>query len=129
MDPKRPSPPLPNGMNVTVLSASSRGGFILAINSAELSQILGCNPNDHITMSDWSSINDAHFYAQNEKHFSYETAIAETVAIGLPRVVLYKIPKDKDKKITPTTQPEPTPTSEQTQVKKKTTRKKKLDTP
>lgn len=123
MDPKRPSPPLPNGMNVTVLSTTSRGGFILAIDSVELSRILGCDPDDHITMSDWSSVNDAHFYAQNEKQFSYETAIAETVAIGLPRVVLYKIPKDKGKKVA---QPEVTPPAVEAEgVKKKSTRKKK----
>jgi len=123
MDPKRPSPPLPHGMNVTVLSTASRGGFILGIGTAELSRILGCDPDDHITMSDWASINDAHFYAQNEKQFSYEAAIAETVAIGLPRVVLYKIPKDKGKKVAQPVTAQPTVEVEVD--KKKTTRKKK----
>lgn len=110
-------------MNVTVLSTASRGGFILGIGTAELSRILGCDPDDHITMSDWASINDAHFYAQNEKQFSYEAAIAETVAIGLPRVVLYKIPKDKGKKVAQPVTAQPTVEVEVD--KKKTTRKKK----
>lgn len=74
-------------------------------------------------MSDWASINDAHFYAAPEKHFSHDTAIAETVAMGVPRVVLYKIPKDKGKKVA---QPTPAPPTVEVEVdKKKTTRKKK----
>jgi len=124
MDPKRPSPPLPHGMNVIVLSTTSRGGFILGISAVELSRILSCDPDDHITMSDWSSINDAHFYAAPDGRFSYETAIAETVAIGLPRVVLYRIPKDKGKKRE--VQAEAAlPAAAPKVDKKKTTRKKK----
>ena len=119
MDPKRPSPPLPHGLNVTILTAVSRGGYILGISTAELARVLGCDPDDHITMSDWASINDSHFYAAPEKHFSHDTAIAETVAMGVPRVVLYKIPKDKGKK---STQPE---ALEIEVDKKKSTRKKK----
>lgn len=96
-DKNRPSPPLPNGMSVTILSTTSRGTTIIGINSEELARVLGCDPSDHITMSDWSSINDSHFYAERESKFSYETAIAETAAMRVPRVVLHKI-KDKSKK-------------------------------
>jgi len=98
MDLKRPSPPLPHGLKVTIMYAMSRGGALLGIESADLAQILGLDPSDYISMSDWASINDAHFYAAVDDRFSYDIAIAEAAVMNLPRVVFYRILKEKHKK-------------------------------
>jgi len=79
--------------------AVSRGGALLGIESADLAQILGLDPSDYIRMSDWASINDAHFYAAPDGRFSYDTAVAEAAVMNVPRVVFYRIPKEGNKKV------------------------------
>jgi hypothetical protein len=94
MDPKRPSPPLPAGIRVTVMYAISRGQPFMGIESSELARVLNIDEDDYIKMSDWSSVNDAYFYSARHERFSYDIAVADAAAMNVPRIVFYRIPKD-----------------------------------
>jgi len=82
-------------MFVRILSPFSRGGNIYGIDAEEISKHTGIPADDHIGLSDWASINDAHFYVAKASRFSYDIAAQEAAAMGVPRVVLYRIPEKK----------------------------------
>lgn len=92
MDPNRRTTSLPKGMNVRILSAVSRGGNIYGIDAEEVSKHTGIPVTDHARISDWASVNDAHFYAEKPPRFSLDKAAQEAAAMGVPRVVLFRIP-------------------------------------
>jgi len=96
MDPNRRTTSLPKGMFVRILSPFSRGGNIYGIDAEEISKHTGIPADDHIGLSDWASINDAHFYVAKASRFSYDIAAQEAAAMGVPRVVLYRIPDKKE---------------------------------
>lgn len=96
MDTNRKTTALPKGMMVRILSPYSRGGNIYGIDAEEVSRHTGISAEDYIALSDWASINDAHFYAQKGSRFSYDLAAQEAAAMGVPRVVLYRIPEKKE---------------------------------
>jgi|GEM_PF-4164317 len=96
MDPNRRTTSLPKGMIVRILSVTSRGGNIYGIDADEVSKHTGISIDDHKQLSDWASVNDAHFYAENTRRFSYDSAATQAAAMCLPRVVLFHIP-DKSK--------------------------------
>lgn len=93
MDPNRRTTSLPKGMNVRILSAVSRGGNIYGIDAEEVSKHTGIPVTDHARISDWASVNDAHFYAEKPLRFSLDKAAQEAAAMGVPRVVLFRIPE------------------------------------
>lgn len=108
MDPSRRTTSLPKGMTVRILSVISRGGNIYGIDAEEVSTHTGIPIHDHARLSDWASVNDAHFYAAVPKRFSFDTAAAEAVAMELPRVVLFHIiPKQTEKEKTEEETPPP----------------------
>jgi hypothetical protein len=83
-------------MNVRILSAVSRGGNIYGIDAEEISKHTGIPVTDHARISDWASINDAHFYAERGARFSLDKAAQEAAAMGVPRVVLFRIPEKNE---------------------------------
>lgn len=91
MDPNRRTTPLPKGMMVRILSPISRGGNIYGIDAEEVSKHTGIAMDDHMGLSDWASVNDALFYAERPGRFSLDDAAAQAAAMGVPRVVLFKI--------------------------------------
>ena len=52
---------------------------------------IGMSIRIHALISDWASINDAHFYAEKTSRFSLDRAAHEAAALGVPRVVLFRI--------------------------------------
>jgi hypothetical protein len=121
MDPNRRTTSLPKGMNVRILSAVSRGGNIYGIDAEEVSKHTGIPVTDHARISDWASVNDAHFYAEKPTRFSLDQAAQEAAAMGVPRVVLFRIP-DK------AADPPPEEPKEKPTKKRKTPAKKKSET-
>ena len=91
MDPNRRTTSLPIGMSIRILSTISRGGNIYGIEAEEVSKYTGIDVANHALISDWASINDAHFYAEKTSRFSLERAAHEAAALGVPRVVLFRI--------------------------------------
>jgi len=91
MGPNRHTTSLPVGMNIRILSTISRGGNIYGIEAEEVSKYTGIDVTNHALISDWASINDSHFYAEKTNQFSLERAAHEAAALGVPRVVLFRI--------------------------------------
>lgn len=144
MDPNRRTTSLPKGMNVRILSAVSRGGNIYGIDAEEVSKHTGIPVTDHARISDWASVNDAHFYAERGARFSLDRAAQEAAAMGVPRVVLFRIPepvsappgepkeKPAKKRRAPkqkTAQPIPPPDLPKVEIKKPTPPKFKVHKP
>lgn len=91
MDPNRRTTPLPKGMMVRILSPISRGGNIYGIDAEEVSKHTGIPLDSHALLSDWASVNDALFYMAAPGSFSLDEAAAQAAALGVPRVVLYRL--------------------------------------
>jgi len=91
MDPNRRTTPLPKGMMVRILSPISRGGNIYGIDAEEVSKHTGIPLHSHALLSDWASVNDALFYMAAPGSFSLDEAAAQAAALGVPRVVLYRL--------------------------------------
>lgn len=125
MDPNRRTTSLPKGMNVRILSAVSRGGNIYGIDAEEVSKHTGIPATDHAHISDWASVNDAHFYAEKPTRFSLDQAAQEAAAMGVPRVVLFRIPEKNESTGCNELQSRVRGEASEKPAKKKTGRKKK----
>lgn len=91
MDPNRRTTSLPKGMLVRILSTVSRGGNVYGIDAEEVSKHTGIALDDHKALSDWASVNDALFYAERPGRFSLDEAADQAAAMGVPRVVLFRM--------------------------------------